>query len=488
MFSFYQAKLTGKSLLQRVEDLLLYTNQTEDAQCIFVSLQFLESVKAQTSASALLLEREKNEAVEFLTKKLAPNKSLVFLEDEIVTVISGNDISFLESNDLLEIEGKKIAFSFDIDLSDFVEEADLNIIYNTEAYRLNFQKDLEENLQAFAKEVKTNVACLNSVYAEGGNLYHGQSSFFNDKGELVKRFNAFEAEGSTVDFTKTYENAPLTRDDFQEIFEAIVFGIREEVKESGLNKIVLGLSGGIDSALVAPLCVEALGKENVIGLLMPSPHSSDHSVSDAQLLANNLGMQSYILPLEDAMNAYHNPLLPIAQEHNATEHTTGLMLQNLQSRLRGVMVMSVSNALKAFVMGTGNKSEACMGYCTLYGDSCAALFPIGDLYKKDVYGLANWYNNYKGKEIIPHGSLTKEPSAELAPDQKDSDTLPIYPMLDAFLAEVLENGQDPFEVKHDFSIEERKDVLRKMRNAEFKRAQSAPIIKISKCTLGKDWT
>ncbi len=488
MFLFYQAKLTEKNIHERINNLLDFASTASEGDFIFLSPYFFDSCKAPFSSSSILFEKERNDSMQGLLEKLPSKLILISSEKNSIQIIFEGKASQYSFTQMLHVHGKKIAFYNNP--SDFKnnEKADLNVFYNSLPFTINLQKENEELLSKISTETQSACVLLNSVYANEGLLFHGQSFFYDENGTLVKRLKKFEEDSFKAEPNPSSSKVEgLSADKYKDIFEALVFGIKEHVKASGLTKIVMGLSGGIDSALVAPLCVEAVGKENVYGLLMPSPHSSAHSVSDAKLLATNLGIQSYILPLEDAMNAYHALLLPLAKENNASEHNTSLMLQNLQSRQRAVLIMGLSNALPAFVMGTGNKSEECMGYCTLYGDTCAALFPIADLYKEDVYALAHWYNAYKGKEIIPHGSLPKEPSAELAPGQKDSDSLPNYPLLDSFLVEVLENGKDPFKVEHSFTQEERIEIMKKMKVAEFKRQQSAPIIKITNCTLGVEW-
>jgi NAD+ synthase (glutamine-hydrolysing) len=240
------------------------------------------------------------------------------------------------------------------------------------------------------------------------------------------------------------------------------------------------LSGGIDSALVCALVAAALGPENVHGILMPSQYSTDHSVKDAEDLANNLGVKYDIVPIKDCFDALRQTMKPVFGDR--AEDVTE---ENMQARIRGTILMSYSNKFGALVLNTTNKSEAAMGYGTLYGDSCGALSVIGDLYKTEVYELSEWIN--RESEIIPWNSIRKAPSAELRPGQKDSDSLPDYAVLDAILNLHIEE-----QMSHDEIVEEGYDsdlvaqVIRKVRQNEWKRLQFAPQLKVSPMTFGLD--
>ncbi len=483
MISFFQAELTCENLSARVNDLLSFIGKlSHDCELLFVSYNFLQSYKDKNSASAVLLAQEKDEALKVLSSKLPKRLTLILAENDSLLVIKNETVDIRSLTSPLSLLEKEFSFSKD-ELVD-TKKSDLHIHYNTSPYTLSKQLEIENTISALVRENLTPCLYLNSVYTFEGEIYNGQSFYIDSSASIKVRAKAFEADmcalgGGVI--------TPLFDEKYEEIFKALTFGIRAHIKETGLTKAVLGLSGGIDSTLVATLAVEALGAENVYALLMPSPHSSDHSVKDSEDLANNLKMEYKILQINECMNAFHALLNPLASEYNATDYNNSLMLQNLQSRIRAVLIMGFANALPAFVLGTGNKSEECMGYCTLYGDSCGGLFPIGDLYKEEVYDLCKWYNNHKGAEIIPTNCLIKEPSAELAPNQKDTDSLPPYPILDTFLVNMLENCINPFKVEHSFSTQERVNVLKKMKNAEFKRQQAAPILKITNVTVGKDW-
>ena len=266
------------------------------------------------------------------------------------------------------------------------------------------------------------------------------------------------------------------------IFEALSLGIRDYINKSGLSKkVCLGLSGGIDSALVAVLAVEALGAEAVVGLTMPSEYSSKSSVADSMQLATSLGIECHQIPIKQMIKAFDSSM---AEYFMGTEF--GLAEENIQSRIRGSFLMAWANKFGALVLNTGNKSEYAVGYCTLYGDMNGALGVISDLYKSEVYALAEWMNEfYYKREVIPVSILTKAPSAELRPDQKDSDSLPDYDILDMILKGYIEEAKEFSElVQMGFDAELVQDILRKVDLSEFKRYQSAPGLKVSNVAFG----
>ncbi len=494
MFAFIQAHLKSANLIDRAIALVEQLETLpQDKKIIFVSADLLSppmtGLKAEQkkSASSFLFSLEEEEALDILKNALPSDTTLIFNEEErIFSIRNGRleELVFKRMN-VFEVQGHIFSYSYNSFPTQEQEllPTEFHIHYNKKPFTVTFQEEQEEFFKYFAKQAKKDVVSLNSVYAFEGNLFHGQSLYVNKEGELTQRAKAFEP---AILLDNLFYLSPEYKEIYPLIFDALVFGIRVHVKASGLRKIVLGLSGGIDSALVAPLAVEAIGKENVIGLIMPSMHSSEGSVADAKKLAENLGITAHIVPIKDSVESF-DIFKEIAKEHNANEQNTELMLQNIQSRLRAVSLMALANALPAYLLATGNKSEASMGYCTLYGDSCGGLFPLGDLYKFHVYALAKWYNNYKEFEIIPENSITKAPSAELAPNQKDSDSLPEYTLLDSYLYELFEGKKDPFEIEHVFTEEERFNVLSKIKNAEYKRSQLAPIIRLFNVSVGKDW-
>ena len=277
-----------------------------------------------------------------------------------------------------------------------------------------------------------------------------------------------------------------------EIWAALVLGVRDYVRKCGFSKVVLGLSGGIDSALVAAIASCAIGPENVLGVLMPSPYSSDHSVNDALELARNLGMAIELLPIGDLMKTYDGTLADLF-----VNTTFGIAEENIQSRIRGNLLMAISNKFGHLLLSTGNKSEMSVGYCTLYGDMNGGLAVISDVQKTRVYSLCRWLNaggyvgtvpSSSGSEIIPVNIINKAPSAELKPGQIDQDSLPAYDLLDDILQRLIEHHESVQEIVaagHDAAVVQR--VVKLVRQAEFKRRQAAPGLKISDRAFGTGW-
>ena len=260
-----------------------------------------------------------------------------------------------------------------------------------------------------------------------------------------------------------------------------MLGVKDYAKKCGFSKAILGLSGGIDSALVAAIASEALGAENVLGVLMPSPYSSDHSVSDAVDLVNNLGIKSQKIAIEPAMKSYDTVLDPMFA---GTEF--GIAEENIQSRIRGNLLMAIANKFNYLLLSTGNKSEMAVGYCTLYGDMNGGLAVIADVPKTRVFKLCRWLN--RDGEVIPNNIITKPPSAELKPDQKDSDSLPNYEILDDILERIVCQHQSTAEIieaGHDSETVSK--VMKLVTRAEFKRRQAPPGIKITDRAFGTGW-
>jgi NAD+ synthase (glutamine-hydrolysing) len=260
---------------------------------------------------------------------------------------------------------------------------------------------------------------------------------------------------------------------------------QDYVRKCGFSKVVLGLSGGIDSALVAAIASCAIGPENVLGVLMPSPYSSDHSVNDALELARNLGIAIEILPIGDLMKTYDRTLADLF-----VNTTFGIAEENIQSRIRGNLLMAISNKFGHLLLSTGNKSEMSVGYCTLYGDMNGGLAVISDVPKTRVYSLCRWLNSDSGmgKEIIPVNIISKAPSAELKPGQVDQDSLPAYDVLDDILQRLIEHHESVQEIVaagYDAAVVQR--VVKLVRQAEFKRRQAAPGLKISDRAFGTGW-
>ena len=311
-------------------------------------------------------------------------------------------------------------------------------------------------------------------------IFDGGSFFMNSNGEVVKQSSFFNeqllvAELKNGEFSK---GEVQSGSKIQLIHNALVLGIKDYFRKLGFKKAIVGLSGGIDSAVTFALAARALGNDNVYGVLMPSQYSSSHSIDDARKLSENLGSQYEIVSIEDIYSVYNEKLKPLFKDL-----PFGLAEENLQARARGVLLMAISNKFGHIVLNTSNKSEAAVGYGTLYGDMCGGLSVLGDVYKTEVFELARYIN--KEAEIIPENSILKPPSAELRPDQKDSDSLPDYDVLDKVLFEYIENRKGPKELLK-MGIEETvvNRVLRMVNSSEYKRYQTPPILRISHKAFG----
>lgn len=362
-------------------------------------------------------------------------------------------------------------------------------------FRPGEQAHRERRFAELAEARKLPVLSVNQCGATDGTIYAGQSCVFAADGTLIARAPAFEEAVVELDLPQREHVLPHAGaiapdpdlpDPEEALFRAAVLGVRDYARKCGFSGAVLGLSGGMDSALVACIAAEALGPDNVLAVLMPSPWSSDHSLEDAALLAERLGLRAVTAPIAPMMDAFDGVLAPLfAQE---VPHPDDLWAENIQPRIRGAVLMAFANRLNRLVLGTGNKSENAVGYCTLYGDTVGAVEPIGDLYKTEVYEVARWYNAMRGAAVIPERIFTKAPSAELRPGQTDQDSLPPYDVLDAILHKLLEEGANPETLSLpgvDPGVV--RGVVRRLARSEYKRHQSPPAFRLSSCTLGEDW-
>jgi NAD+ synthase (glutamine-hydrolysing) len=306
---------------------------------------------------------------------------------------------------------------------------------------------------------------------------------FNNQGKLLHRAASFTEDLLIVESEELFLPAKDTYssgiDDIGTVSEALILGLRDYVKKTGFSKVVLGLSGGIDSAVVATLAVKALGADKVLGLLMPSPYSSEHSIEDALTLSDNLGISRRIIEINEPYKAFVNLL---NENHKAL---LDLAEENLQARIRGNIVMHTSNREGYLALATGNKSELAVGYCTLYGDMAGGLAVIADLPKTMVYELAGHFNSSHDKEIIPQNTIEKPPSAELRPDQKDEDSLPSYSLLDPILQLYIEENLSCAEISsRGFDKKVVEKVIHMVDRAEFKRRQAATGLRITTRAFG----
>lgn len=324
----------------------------------------------------------------------------------------------------------------------------------------------------------------NQVGAHADLIFDGRSMLWSAEGELLSELAAFKEEvfyfrfekGNIVPDKEAFTKIDLV--DMALIHQALLLGIRDYFHKSGFKKAVLGLSGGLDSAVVAALAIEALGAKNVLAVLLPSEYSSDHSLKDARDLVENTGCESLIIPISQPVAAFEQVLSP-AFEGRKSDTTE----ENIQARSRGLILMALSNKLGHVLLNTSNKSEAAVGYGTLYGDMAGAISVIGDVFKTDVYRLADYIN--REREIIPIHTIRKPPSAELRPDQKDSDSLPDYPYLDAVLRAYVEENRPIDDIKAEWGDPSQVDrIIGMVDRAEFKRYQTAPTLRVSKKAFG----
>jgi NAD+ synthase (glutamine-hydrolysing) len=335
-------------------------------------------------------------------------------------------------------------------------------------------------LAAIAERHGAYVAMVNQVGGNDSLLFDGSSVVIRPDGEVVARAASF-AEDLVVFDTEDGEAvvADAAVDEVAELWGALVLGTRDYVRKCGFSKVLVGLSGGIDSALVAAIAVEALGAENVVGIGMPTEYSSLGSIEDARKLAKNLGIRFELLPIHDVFAQFQQVLQPLFA---GTQF--GLAEENLQPRIRGTLLMALSNKFGALVLTTGNKSEMSTGYCTLYGDMVGALAVIGDVMKTRVYALSRYVNRVK--EIIPWATIEKPPSAELRPGQMDTDSLPPYEVLDPILEAYVERYCSAEQIAEEQGVDVGlvKSVLQLVERSEYKRQQAAPVLKVTKKSFG----
>lgn len=472
---------------------------------IITCLKSIEQVAAQAiGITAIVGGPSKNETGH---GKPLFNSAYVLSEGKVSQVIHKtllptydifDEYRYFEPNrefEVVEISGKKVGIAICEDLWNIgdnplytktpaveLKEKGAELIVNIAASPFSYQQDEERKTVLKENAQKTNLPIVycNHVGAQTELIFDGGSFFMNASGEIAAQELFFEekllvSELIGNDFS-TGEEQSGTK--IQLIHDALVVGIKDYFKKLGFKKAIVGLSGGIDSAVTFALAARALGADNVYGILMPSQYSSDHSVEDAKQLAINIGAPYEVVAIKDIYEAYDEKLKPIFKDL-----PFGLAEENLQARTRGVVVMAISNKFGHIVLNTSNKSEAAVGYGTLYGDMCGGLAVLGDVYKTEVFKLARYIN--KDEEVIPENSINKPPSAELRPDQKDSDSLPDYDVLDKVLFEYIENRKGPKELVSmglDEALVNR--VLKMVNINEYKRYQTPPILRVSHKAFG----
>lgn len=357
--------------------------------------------------------------------------------------------------------------------------ADLIINISASPFSIGKEKIRTKMFSQIARKHKKTVLYVNQVGANTDLIFDGGAKVFDRNGNLILASNRFEE--SFVLFDTEIEYQPIHYNfasDAEEIYNALVLGIKDYCNKTGFQKVVLGLSGGIDSALVAVLAKEALGPENVLCVMMPSQYSSEGSITHSQKLIQNIGVKSTIIPIQNLFEEFKKSL-----KKEFDDLPEDITEENLQSRIRGVLLMALSNKFGYLLLATGNKSELATGYATLYGDMCGGLAPISDVYKTRVYEIAHFIN--RDEEIIPTEIINKVPSAELRPNQTDQDTLPPYDVLDKILYLYIEEAKEEDEiVETGFDRELVRRVLKMVDHAEYKRKQAAPGLKVTNKAFG----
>ena len=474
---------------------------------------YVEKVKKSLYNSAALLHKGK--VVGNYRKMILPNYGVFdekryFIEGNEPTcfVMNGIKIGLSICEDIWEVNGpgQKVCEE---------GQADVLINISSSPYFKGKGKTRENMIRQRARQYKAHVVYANLIGGQDELVFDGHSLVVAPDGTFLAKGNAFEEEIIYADLKiypktkkqnlkklinssiRTYHVPAILNnkrkpviikrrvrkmESIEEVFKALVLGTRDYMKKNDFGKAAVGLSGGIDSALTAVIAAKAIGSENVVGITMPSNYSSRGSIDDSEALAKNLGIRIISLPIKEAMLAYDKILSKVFK--NLPSDTTE---ENLQARIRGNLMMALSNKMGWLVLTTGNKSEFSVGYCTLYGDMAGGFAVIKDVPKKWVYRLSKWINKNEGYALIPETILTKEPSAELRPGQKDTDSLPPYSLLDKVLARYIEEDQGMEELRGmGLPMKEVKKIVKLVDNSEYKRRQGPPGIKITPKAFGKD--
>lgn len=468
-----QDLLLEEVFIQKNREMLLKIAEISSVPCI---VGFVDFCGGKLYNAAALLHKKKTVGMQY--KMLLPNYD-VFDERRYFT--SGkNQIIF-------EICGKKVGIEICEDLWDVIYDVSptanlkkmgAEIIVNISASPYTVSK-MEERLalvKAHTTGTDITFVCCNAVGGQDELIFDGQSYIM--RGDiLIKVGKAFQEDIFVMDTEKEYPGIDLEISETEHLFKALVLGLRDYCRKTGFEKVVLGLSGGIDSSLVACIAVEALGEENVTGIFMPSPYTSRESREDAHTLAASLGMNIVTLPIHDVFVSYRNVLDPLFA--GLTEDTTE---ENIQARIRGNFLMAFSNKFRHLVLATGNKTEVALGYCTLYGDMAGGLAVIGDVSKTQVYELARYYNNVKTRKTIPERVLTRLPSAELKEGQVDPfDYAVVSPLVDLII-EGKKSRRELLTLGYDRELVD--DILKRVYRSEYKRRQAAPVIKVTRKAFG----
>ncbi|MBQ7450067.1 NAD(+) synthase [bacterium] len=430
---------------------------------------------AQINSLTGAIKQNAEHVEEYINLALNKNIEVLIFPKNIILGINAKD---LYKNNELIIQQKKIQNllkskyeQIEI-IFDEQEFTDAKIINNPKRYSYGEFWTFSEYL----KRQEGLIININPVGAFDERIYEGRSiASFN--GKIVALGKFLEEDLIILNYEEDLKINPLSFE--EETFKILSFGIKDYCRKTGFKKIVLGLSGGLDSAITAVLACDAIGANNVLGITMPSKYSTEGSYNDSFKLAKNLGM----VCIEKPIKSLYDEFIHSIQEDKTYND---LAEENIQPRIRALILMNYSNRGNRLLLSTGNKSECAMGYCTLYGDTCGGLNPIADVFKTDLYRISNWVNKNSGKEIIPDNILTKAPSAELKPNQKDEDSLPPYAVLDDVLRRYIEDGQSYDDISKDYGTVLVSEIIKKLNFNEFKRHQSTLFFEISKKSLGTD--
>lgn len=470
---------------------------------------FIDAVNLQLQT---IINASKNIAVIVGTPRKNPDETEKFLYNSAAIIYDGKLIGFRDKsllptydvfderryfepakeNNIWEFKGKRVAITICEDIwqhSSLLRETDYrydpikdfqkqkpDLVLNLSASPFNLAKFVERSkvCAAAASSLNCPFVLCNQVGGNDSLIFDGYSFYYNNRGELISYAKGFEEDALLINLDEKRSPAPLLIDETENLHKALVLGVRDYFSKLGFKKACLGISGGIDSAVVAAIAVNALGKENVLGVMMPSRFTSNESKTDAALLAKNLGIHLLEISIEKPFESFLGLLEPLfeGKPFDSTE-------ENIQSRIRGMILMAISNKHGHIVLSTGNKSELAMGYATLYGDMVGGLGVINDVTKNQVYALAHWIN-HKG-EIIPQRTVTRAPSAELRPNQKDSDSLPDYEIVDNVVREYVEEHHSAKEISQKFGYPLKlvNDLVQRIHRNEYKRRQSPPGLRVS---------
>jgi len=454
--------------------------------CGFVSSAKVETGKSVMNSAAIL----RDGAVQFVQSKMLLPTYDVF--DEL------RYFDPAKSQKLFPSSGKQFAVTicedawndknfwhrrlYSVDPVDELLLAGGNFVINISAspFHLGKRELRRQMLETIARDNKVPILFVNQVGGNDSLIFDGSSMVISPDGRIVTQARSFEEDLVVFDSeTMQGDMHEQTSPGVSSAYAALVLGTRDYVRKCGFSKVVIGLSGGIDSALTAAIAVDALGKENVTGIAMPSQYSSEHSIKDARELACKLGIRFEVMPIGAIFDEYRKSLSPMFSglPENVAE-------ENIQSRIRGNILMAFSNKFGELVLTTGNKSEVAVGYCTLYGDMVGGLGVISDVPKTMVYDLSRYVNSLK--PVIPQSTMDKPPSAELRPGQKDSDSLPPYEILDTILEDYVEDYRTAEEIAANHGYDEQvvRDVIRMIERSEYKRQQAAPGLKITPKAFG----